>query len=154
MGGWIVAGVALFLLVACLAAYYRFVLNGNKASASVADYDVDIGRIEVASAAPGVPKIIWAFWEGKMPPFVCRCFQEFRERNSDYLMVVMNRRNVKQYTAVDLSKFPRTNDSIQRFTDAVRLHVLAEYGGFWLDASIILQTSLNVFSAKITGGKR
>jgi len=136
--------------MASLAAYWRHFLRGKEASATAADNDVDISEIEAASCAPGVPKIIWAFWEGTMPPLVCRCFQEFRKKNPGYLMVVMNKRNVTRYTPPDLATHPRTNDRIQRFADAVRLHVLAEYGGFWLDASIILQSSLNVFVGKMT----
>lgn len=146
--GRIIVGVAACLCVAPVALFYMYFSRGRGESAPAEDVDLD--KIQAMSSLPGVPKIIWAFWEGRIPPLVSRCFRAFREKNPGYLVVVMNKRNAKRYTTVDLTAYRRTNDSIQRLADAVRLHVLAAYGGFWLDASIILQQPLDVFAEKMT----
>lgn len=125
----------------------------RRATVTVPADDVDIGTIQARSSAGGVPKIIWAFWEGTMSPFVARCLQAFREKNPGYLVVLMNKNNVRKYIAVDLATYPLMNDSIKRFADAVRLHMLAAYGGFWLDASIIMQQPLDIFADKMTKAK-
>jgi hypothetical protein len=127
--------------------------RGTNASATVEYEDVDIGAVQARSSAADVPKIIWAFWNGPMSPFVSRCLQAFREKNPGYLVVLMNRKNAKRYTTVDLTAYPRMNDSVKRLSDAVRLHVLAAYGGFWLDASIIVQRPLDLFVDKMTKAK-
>jgi hypothetical protein len=42
-----------------------------------------------------------------------------------------------------LVNHPNMNDSIQRFSDLVRLYVVAENGGVWCDASIIMHEPLD-----------
>jgi len=97
----------------------------------------------IAPTNSAIPNIIWTFWDDmEMPPFVEKCIGSWQKFNPDYTIIVLNRKNVREYLPeIDLMSIPGTNDMVQRFADFVRAHALAKYGGFWFDASIICQGS-------------
>jgi hypothetical protein len=89
-----------------------------------------------------IPNIIWTFWEGNTPPFVNRCIQSWKDYNPNYKIIILNKDNIVNYLPdIKFSKMRAANDSPQRYSDYVRTHILAKYGGFWFDASIICQGS-------------
>jgi hypothetical protein len=90
-----------------------------------------------------IPNIIWTFWDGERPPLVQRCIQSWKHHNSYYKIVILNKQNVLDYVPEiePIMDHPIANDTIQRLADYIRLYVLAKYGGFWFDTSIICQTS-------------
>lgn len=77
---------------------------------------------------------IFTFWEGKKPAYIELCMQTWK-----FPYVVLNYKNLNEYT--DL----KADASLKRFTlpqiaDAVRVHVLRDQGGYWLDADTIMIT--------------
>ncbi len=89
-----------------------------------------------------IPNIIWTFWDGDIPPFVKRCIQSWKQHNPNYKIIVLNKTNISEYLPdVDFHHMRAANDSAQRYSDYIRTHVLARYGGFWFDASIICRRS-------------
>lgn len=77
---------------------------------------------------------IFTFWEGKKPAYIELCMQTWK-----FPYVVLNYKNLNEYT--DL----KADANLKRFTlpqiaDAVRVHVLRDRGGYWLDADTIMIT--------------
>lgn len=90
-----------------------------------------------------VPKKIWTYWENsdKLPKAVTLCMKSWGKHNPDYEIILLTKKNFKGYTTIpeEIQKHPHFNDSPARFSDLVRLYVLAEHGGIWLDASVLVK---------------
>lgn len=81
-----------------------------------------------------IPQTIWTFWSSKeKPPLIQKCLANFKKFNPDWTINVMN-----------LDDVPEELRSLtpQRQSDWLRLNRLKDYGGVWLDASIILTEPL------------
>ena len=102
-----------------------------------------------------IPKKIWTYWEGDLPVLVQKCIESWLKYNPDYEIIILNKKNIGQYLSdelcrgsgiredkLDIFKLKHASETSQRFSDYVRLYILPIYGGFWMDASIICQTSL------------
>lgn len=77
---------------------------------------------------------IFTFWEGHMPAYIMLCMRTWK-----FPFTVLNYRNLNKYTDLQV------DDKLKRFSlsqvaDAVRVHVLRDQGGYWLDADTIMVT--------------
>lgn len=90
---------------------------------------------------------IWIFWwQGleKAPEIVKKCIKTI-ERYSDNVNII-TKANLFDYVTVEphiLKKFKDHQITITHFSDVIRMKLLAQYGGYWLDATIFLTD--NVF---------
>jgi hypothetical protein len=107
------------------------------------------------TAESKIPKKIWTYWEGDLPILVQKCIESWIKYNPDYEIIILNKKNLGIYLSnelcvssgiredkLDIFKLKHATASSQRFSDYVRLYILPIYGGIWMDASIICQTSL------------
>lgn len=79
-------------------------------------------------------KQIFTFWEGPMPAYIKLCMATWK-----FPYVVLDYKNLKDYT--DLCVDNRlTRFTLPQIADVVRVHVLRDHGGYWLDADTILTT--------------
>lgn len=94
-----------------------------------------------------VPKKIWTFWDNpnNFPKSVKMCIESWRKYNPNYEITILNKKNYQGYINIpdEIRTHPHFNDSIQRFSDLVRLYVLEEHGGIWMDASILVKASFD-----------
>jgi hypothetical protein len=92
-----------------------------------------------------IPKIIWTYWDGDIPDFVKKCIESWHKYNPDYKIVVLNKENIGLYlpNEINIELLKHSGDSSARYSDFVRLIILPTHGGFWMDATIICQTSLD-----------
>jgi len=91
-----------------------------------------------------IPKKIWCYWDRDVPDVVQKCLESWRYFNPDYTITLVNKENLSTYVpGVDFSKMKHINETPQKFSDMVRLHILAQEGGFWIDATIICQKSFD-----------
>ena len=98
-----------------------------------------------------VPKKIWTYWENPdnpskgLPRVVKLCMESWKKFNPDYEIVLLTKKNVKGYVTIpdEIRTHPHYNDSPQRFADLVRLYVLEEHGGIWIDASVLVKQSFD-----------
>lgn len=79
-------------------------------------------------------KQIFTFWEGNQPDYIKLCMDTWK-----FPFVVLNNENINEYTDIKI-------DNLNRFTlpqiaDYVRVHVLRDQGGYWLDADTIMITN-------------
>lgn len=92
-------------------------------------------------------KQIWTYWSPSDHAsdniFVDRCIESWKQWNPEYKVHILSKDNYRDYIDDDISAIRHSHDSEARFSDYLRLLVLAKYGGIWIDASIICQQSLN-----------
>ena len=91
-----------------------------------------------------IPKVIYTFWDSDdLPPIIQKCIDTWKTNNPDYKINILSRNNYQQYTnGIDVFAFKHC-DSLARAADFIRLAILKENGGIWMDASIICTQSLN-----------
>lgn len=77
--------------------------------------------------------MIFTFWEGQMPEYIRKCLDTWK---ADFTL--LNYRNVSQYTELPIDAI--RNYTLPQIADIVRVHVLRDNGGYWLDADTIMLT--------------
>jgi hypothetical protein len=85
------------------------------------------------------PKIIWAYWHSKkIPSNILRFIKTWKVNNPDYEIRILNERTIDKWLpGLGLKKLKRANDFKARLSDFVRINLMYEYGGIWMDASIL-----------------
>lgn len=76
---------------------------------------------------------LFTFWEGDLPVYIEKCIDTW---HGPYIQTFLNYRNLKQYTDFDIESAKRF--SLPQIADCVRVHVLRDNGGYWLDADTIM----------------
>lgn len=88
--------------------------------------------------AAGLPRIIWTFWlQGwdDAPQIVRRCHQSWRQLNPEWDIRALDSRTVAQH--LDLAAVLGANRaSPQAISDILRMNLLADHGGVWVDATV------------------
>lgn len=88
-----------------------------------------------------IPKIIWLYWEDELPIFVQHCIDNIHSKNPEYVIHVLNPQNLQHFCDIDFSSL--NIELVQHKADLIRFYLLYQYGGFWLDASIIVYEDLD-----------
>lgn len=93
-----------------------------------------------------VPQHIYALWmqgEDHAPPLVKMCLRRWRRLNPDYKLVVLDRKDVEEV----LHEFPvRISDlPAQALSDVVRIKLMSDRGGVWVDATVFPIRPLKVW---------
>jgi hypothetical protein len=91
-----------------------------------------------------IPKKIWTYWHDQsLPDTINKCIENWRKYNPEYDIVILNNSNYKEYiNGCDILDYPASRFHA-RVADFMRIHVLNQNGGIWLDASTILHESLD-----------
>ena len=74
---------------------------------------------------------VFTFWEGKIPGYIKLCLDTWKVP-----FTVLNYENLHNYT--DLPIEPLQRFTLPQIADCVRVHVLRDQGGYWLDADTIM----------------
>ncbi len=83
------------------------------------------------------------FWNSKDIPIVVKgCIQSWKTSNPEYTINILNLDNYQGYLQFK-PNFSMKDVIPAHQADWIRIAVLAEHGGIWLDASIIVTESLN-----------
>lgn len=76
--------------------------------------------------------MIYTFWEGVMPAYIKLCLETW---TMPY--VILNYSNLHNYT--DFVVIPKLKQyTLPQIADCIRVHVLRDQGGYWLDADTII----------------
>jgi len=106
-------------------------------------YAASIQAVEMP-AQTRIPKIIWICWlQGidHAPELVRQCFATVQHWASDYEIRVLTEENLFSYLSLPdaiMSKYQKGRIPFAQFSDIVRVSLLAQYGGIWLDATVAL----------------
>lgn len=94
-----------------------------------------------------IPRIIWTCWfQGRenAPPLVKKCLMSWERLNPDWQLRCLDATNIEQYISVrqylDLNAQSLTAASL---SDVVRILLLNEFGGVWVDATVFCNRPLN-----------
>jgi capsular polysaccharide synthesis len=91
-------------------------------------------------------KIIWQFWgQGwdfeKLPDVVKISYKSVEKYKKDYEIIHLDMSNINDYLEIPayiLKKVENKKMGFAHFTDIIRLALLYNYGGVWIDATILL----------------
>jgi hypothetical protein len=97
---------------------------------------------------------IWVFWwqgENAAPPIVKRCIASIRQNSSGHQVILMDKNNFFDYVDVPesvLKKVYSGEVTKNQFANFLRLSLLANHGGAWIDATVYLSRPISeeVFS--------
>lgn len=85
-----------------------------------------------------IPNVIYTYWgDDNIPDIVKNCMESWKKYNPKHKVIVLNKKNYKEYCDIKDIGALKHNDSIQRESDFIRLATLSKNGGFWIDASIV-----------------
>ncbi|WP_313386177.1 capsular polysaccharide synthesis protein [Chishuiella sp.] len=87
-----------------------------------------------------IPKIIWIYWDGSSD-LVDICIENVKFYLKDFEINILNKKSLKIFLPDILGQ--REDLPLANYTDLIRLELLYEYGGIWMDASILLTENLD-----------
>lgn len=89
-----------------------------------------------------IPETVWTFWNSdRRTPLIDVCLQQVRSLLPDYEINILSFENLRNF----LPNIPeyRKELPLANYSDLIRLSLLKEYGGIWMDASILLTQNLD-----------
>lgn len=102
----------------------------------------DINLISQQNAPAAIPRQVWMYWESETLPAEVQIFvDKIVRENPGYQVTVINNLNIKSWLP-DL-EFVHQDMRPSHKSDVIRLELLHRYGGIWMDATIILNRTLD-----------
>lgn len=95
-----------------------------------------------------ISKIIWVFWwQGYQdaPLLVKKCIDSIKEHSSGFDVIIVDENNWKSYASIPdyiIEKLKNKKISLTHFSDILRMSLIAEHGGLWLDATIFVTENI------------
>lgn len=92
--------------------------------------------------------IIWVCWlqgESVMPTIPSMCLDSIRKNSSGAKVIVLTLNNFSDYVKIDdniLEKYQKGYIKNCHFADILRISVLAQQGGLWMDATLLCVTPI------------
>lgn len=116
----------------------------------VAKYLPD-GQAPVGMARPRVrkPGAVWVCWlqgEEKMPEMVRLCYKSILANANGHEVVLLTGENYREYVVmphIAMRRYREGTLSHAHFADIIRMNLLAQQGGLWLDATMLLTAPLD-----------
>ena len=93
---------------------------------------------------------VWVCWlqvESQMPPVVRKCYSEMKKYWGEERVKLITESNYQDYVAVPLRNrdlFEKRRMPAAHFSDIIRFGILANHGGLWLDATLLMTSPLNI----------
>lgn len=102
------------------------------------------------------PNKVWFYWsEGleKAPKIVHICLKSIKQHIPNMDIILLDKNNVKKYIKLPRHVVKKHNEGIiceAHFSDIVRVNLLNEYGGLWLDSTVFLTGAIprDIFEAE------
>ena len=94
------------------------------------------------------PRIVWTYFDRPFTPFISSIITHTNNTiGSSWKINIVGKANIRKF--FDLSTFPKHFFSLypQNQADYIRLRLLQDYGGLWMDASTFITSSLVITSS-------
>ena len=92
---------------------------------------------------PSRKKVVWFCWlQGidQAPKLVRKCYENIKNNLSEYEVVIITEDNFKNYISIPqyiIDKWKKGIIYTPCFTDIIRINLLIEYGGLWIDSTVL-----------------
>ena len=94
-----------------------------------------------------LPKIVWFLWlQGyeNAPFLIKKCWETWKDKNPDWKVIFLCEDNLSEYINLDLKHNPKLSRlGKNKQANLIRLKLLGEYGGVWVDATTFCVQPLN-----------
>jgi hypothetical protein len=91
-----------------------------------------------------IPNIIYTYWHSEtLPPLVEKCISTWKRHARRYTIHIVNDKNISDYIPLSITEKWKKTLTHQQRADLIRLELLHNTGGIWLDSTIILNQSLD-----------
>jgi mannosyltransferase OCH1-like enzyme len=105
----------------------------------------ELTKIENASLAydPEPVRRIWVmWWQGvnNAPALVKKCVNILKQKSPDYEVTFLDKDNYHEYVQIPMyitDKFNGGGISIANYSDVIRMALLYQYGGYWIDSTVL-----------------
>ena len=91
---------------------------------------------------------IWVFWwQGlkNAPEIVQKCIASIKKYNKDKDIIIIDQKNLNNYYKLPnyiQKNLELGNITITHLSDIIRMNLLKQYGGFWIDATVLFTDNL------------
>lgn len=105
------------------------------------------------SSKPLIPKVIWIYWEQgfENAPFVVKkCVESWQKENPVWKIYLLDKQNIGDYITLDVPKEKLSKLMLANKSDLIRLKLLQEYGGVWVDATTYCMQPLDSWIEDVT----
>ncbi|WP_038343579.1 glycosyltransferase family 32 protein [Acinetobacter sp. A47] len=138
----------IFKKIFYLLKFYTMYSNKKRGGNPAIDNEADLIVLNPVTPDAVIPKKIWMYWEGPVAGFVEKCVEQVKKINPDYEVHFLTPDTVKNFCDIDFSRFPQATP--QQKADLIRFQLIYQYGGIWLDASIIVYEHLDWIQELVT----
>ena len=87
----------------------------------------------------------WLQGEAHLPPIIRCCYNSLKQNAGHYKIVFLDEKNFSQYVDIAphiMDKFRAGKISRTHFSDILRVNLLEQYGGLWLDSTVLVTEPL------------
>ena len=95
-------------------------------------------------------RMIWVCWlqgEANMPDIVRTCYNSVKANANGREVVLITNENVEKYISIPKFIKDKVNNgkmSRTHFADYIRISLLKNYGGLWIDATVLVTDKINI----------
>lgn len=105
-------------------------------------------KIENYLNKPFLPKKVWIYWDTsinkKLPKSVIFCIQNIKYLNKNWNIHLITTNSITKYVKCDRTlNILKSKEKVNFKSDLIRLYLIYNYGGVYLDASVCLFESLD-----------
>ena len=93
-----------------------------------------------------LPKVIYMFWDkgfDNAPNIVKECLLSWEHYNPNWEIITLDKKNIYNYLSKELLDNILKKKLIQHQADIIRVNLLNEYGGVWVDSTIFCNKPLD-----------
>lgn len=88
-------------------------------------------------------EVIWFFWwQGlnEAPSLVKNCYSSLKKHSKNHKIIILSKNNICRYAHIPAYIYDKVNKNkitLTAFSDIVRFNLLKNYGGLWVDSTIL-----------------
>jgi len=95
--------------------------------------------------AKTIPKVVYTYWDNldTLPLYNKLCILSWKKYLPDHDIIIITKDTLSTYIPFDIYGLRYGSDTPARASDFIRLYVLSERGGIWMDCSVLLNESFD-----------
>jgi hypothetical protein len=99
-----------------------------------------------------VEKKIWVYWHqgyDDMPEVIKMCYKSVRQHSNGHKVILLSKDNIAEYVKIPNFIYEKQSKgiiSLTHFSDILRINLLYNHGGLWLDSSLFITSPINTKS--------